>query len=125
MGKEDEIRLIAYHIWEEEGCQDGHDCEHWFRAETLWEKKYNALSVPIGSVSEFFARPVVAGINLTGSLKVGDVIKIKGHTTDLEFTIDSMQIDNASVQEAKPGTKVGIKVPDRVRIGDNVYKVAE
>lgn len=125
MGKEDEIRLIAYHIWEEEGCQDGHDCEHWFRAENLWEKKDKALAVPIGSVSEFFARPVVAGINLTGSVKVRDVIKIKGHTTDLEFTIDSMQIDNASVQEAKPGTKVGIKVPDRVRIGDNVYKISE
>jgi translation elongation factor EF-Tu-like GTPase len=125
MGKEDEIRLIAYHIWEEEGCQDGYDCEHWFRAEALWEKKDNALAVPIGSVSEFFARPVVAGINLTGSIKIGDVIKIKGHTTDLEFTIHSMQINNTSVQEAKAGTKVGIKVPDRVRIGDNVYKKSE
>jgi hypothetical protein len=124
MGKEDEIRLIAYHIWKEEGCKEGHDCEHWFRAEILWEKEHKALVEPIGSVSEFFARPVVAGINLTGSIKVGDVIKIKGHTTDLEFTIDSMQIDNISVQEAK-GTKVGIKVPDRVRIGDNVYKISE
>jgi len=124
MGKEDEIRLIAYHIWEEEGCQDGHDCEHWFRAEALWEKKHNTLAVPIGSVSEFFARPVVAGINLTGSIEVEDVIKIKGHTTNLEFPIDSMQIDNIPVQEAKPGDKVGIKVPARVRIGDNVYKIS-
>ena len=125
MDREDEIRLIAYQIWEEEGCKDGQDCEHWFRAETLWEKKNKALSEPIGKVSEFFAKPVVAGINLTGCIKVGDVIKIKGHTTDLEFTIQSMQIDNASVQEAKPGTKVGIKVPDRVRIGDTVYKIPE
>ncbi|HEX7474488.1 MAG TPA: DUF2934 domain-containing protein [Dehalococcoidales bacterium] len=124
MGKEDEIRLIAYHIWEEEDCQNGHDCEHWFRAETLWEKKHNVLAVPIGSVSEFFTRPVVAGVNLTGSIKVGDVIKIKGHTTNLEFTIDSLQVDNTPVQEAKPGDKVGIKVPDRVRIGDNVYKIS-
>jgi hypothetical protein len=39
MGKEDEIRLIAYSIWEEENCQDGRDCEHWIRAEAIWEEK--------------------------------------------------------------------------------------
>ena len=39
MGKEDEIRLIAFNIWQEENCIDGHDCEHWFRAETIWEQK--------------------------------------------------------------------------------------
>jgi hypothetical protein len=122
MSKEDEIRLIAYRIWEEEGCRDGHDCEHWFRAEALWEKKHIVL---IGTVSEFFKRPVVAGVDLTSSIKVGEVVKIKGHTTDLEFPIGSMQIDNAPVKEAKPGDKVGIKVPDRVRIGDNVYKISE
>jgi translation elongation factor EF-1alpha len=124
VAKEDEIRLTAYHIWEEEDCQDGHDCEHWLMAEAIWEKKHNTPAVPIGSVSEFFARPVVAGVNLTGSIKAGDVSKIKGHTTNLEFTIGSMQIDNTPVQEAKPGEKVGIKVPDRVRIGDNVYKMS-
>jgi hypothetical protein len=39
MGKEDEIRLIAYNIWENENCQDGHDCEHWIRAEAIWVGK--------------------------------------------------------------------------------------
>jgi len=39
MGREDEVRLIAYSIWEEESCPDGHDCEHWFRAEALWEER--------------------------------------------------------------------------------------
>jgi hypothetical protein len=39
MGREDEIRLIAYQIWEEEGCLVGRDCEHWFRAETIWEEQ--------------------------------------------------------------------------------------
>ena len=77
----------------------------------------------IGKVSDFFARPVVAGIELTGTLKVGDTIHIKGHTTDLETTIDSMQINNVNVQEAKAGDAVGIKVPDRVRRGDTIYKV--
>ncbi|MDY6893318.1 MAG: translation elongation factor-like protein [Chloroflexota bacterium] len=77
----------------------------------------------IGKVSSFFARPVVAGIDLTSTLKVGDRIHIKGHTTDLELTVASMQIDNVDVNEAKAGDSVGIKLPDRARSGDHVYKV--
>ena len=50
-------------------------------------------------------------------------LHVKGHTTDFEFTVESMQIDNADVQEAKPEDSVGVKVPDRVRPGDAVYKV--
>lgn len=79
----------------------------------------------IGKVSDFFARPVVAGIELTAPLKVGDKIRIKGHTTDLELTVDSMQIDNADVTEAKKGDSIGVKVSDRVRAGDTVYKITE
>ena len=77
----------------------------------------------IGEVMDFFARPVVAGIDLTGTMKVGDRIHIKGHTTDLEFTIESLQINNVNVTEAKAGDAVGIKVSDRVRRGDTVYKI--
>jgi len=79
----------------------------------------------IGNVSDFFAHPVVAGIELTGTLKVGDTIHIKGHTSDMEFTVNSMQIDNANVNEAKAGDSVGIKVSERVRRGDIVYKVTD
>ena len=79
----------------------------------------------IGEVSDFFARPVVAGIELTGILKVGDKIHIKGHTTDIELTVDSMQIHNVDVKEAKTGDAVGIKVSDRVRRGDIIYKVTD
>ncbi len=79
----------------------------------------------IGKVSDFFAHPVVAGIELTGSLNVGDKIRIKGHTTDLELTVNSMQIDNANVTTAKAGDSIGIKVPDHVRAGDHVYKITE
>jgi selenocysteine-specific translation elongation factor len=79
----------------------------------------------IGQVSDFFARPVVAGIELTAALKVGDKIHIKGHTTDLELVVDSMQINNVNVSEAKTGDSVGIKVGDRVRRGDKVYKVID
>ena len=81
--------------------------------------------VEIGHVSDFFARPVVAGIELTATLKVGDKIHIKGHTTDLELTVDSMQINNVNVEEGKAGDAVGIKVTDRVRRGDTVYKVTD
>jgi len=67
----------------------------------------------------------VAAIELTGALKTGDTIHIKGHTTDLEMAVESMQIDNAPVEEAKAGDSIGIKVPERVRDGDIIYKVTE
>jgi len=79
----------------------------------------------IGKVSDFFAKPVVAGIELTAPLKLGDKIHIKGHTTDIEFVVDSMQINNVEVKEGKAGDDVGIKVSERVRRGDIVYKVTE
>ena len=79
----------------------------------------------VGEVSDFFARPVVAGIELTASLKLGDKIHIKGHTTDIEFVVDSMQINNVNVEQGKAGDAVGIKVSDRVRRGDTVYKVTD
>ena len=79
--------------------------------------------IEIGKVSDFFARPVVAGIELTAALKQGDKIHIVGHTTDMEIIISSMQLDNKNVTEAKAGDAVGIKVSDRVRRGDTVYKV--
>jgi len=81
--------------------------------------------VEIGKVSDFFARPVVAGIQLTAPLKVGDRIHIAGHTTDIELTVDSMQINNVDVKEAKAGDAIGVKISDRVRSGDTVYKVTD
>jgi selenocysteine-specific translation elongation factor len=81
--------------------------------------------VAIGKISDFFAHPVVAGIDLTGTLKVGDKIKIKGHTTDMELIVSSMQINNADVNEAKAGDSIGIKVLERCRKGDTVYKVTD
>ncbi|MCK4835164.1 MAG: translation elongation factor-like protein [Candidatus Aminicenantes bacterium] len=79
----------------------------------------------VGKVSHFFARPVVVGIDLTRAITVGDKIHIKGHTTDFEMEIESMQIENTNVEEAEPGDSVGIKVPERAREGDVVYKVTE
>ena len=79
----------------------------------------------VGKVADFFAHPVVAGIELTAGLKVGDKIHIKGHTTDLEMAVESMQIDNAPVEAAKAGDSIGVKVSERVRSGDTVYKVTD
>lgn len=79
----------------------------------------------IGEVVDFFARPVVAAIQLTGGLNVGDRLHIKGHSTDLEVTVESMQVENAQVREAKAGDGVGVKVSDRVRRGDAVYKIVD
>jgi putative protease len=81
--------------------------------------------IEIGQVSDFFARPVVAGITLTDTLNAGDKIHIKGHTTDLELAVESMQINNANVTEGKAGDAIGVKVPDRVRPGDRVYRITE
>ena len=79
--------------------------------------------IEIGKVDDFFAKPVVAGITLTDTLNAGDTIHIKGHTTDIEVSVSSMQINNVNVSTAKAGDAIGIKVPDRVRSGDKVYKV--
>jgi translation elongation factor EF-1alpha len=79
--------------------------------------------VEIGMVTDFFAKPIVAGIELSGTLRIGDRIHIKGSTTDMELTVESMQIERINITEGKPGDLVGIKVLDRVRRGDKVYKV--
>jgi len=81
--------------------------------------------VEIGKVTDFFAKPVVAGIELSGALKTGDKVHIIGSTTDMEVAVESMQIDRVNITEGKPGDLVGIKVLDRVRPGDKVYKVTE
>ncbi len=80
--------------------------------------------VKVGEVVKFFAKPSVAAIVITeGTLKIGDMIHIKGHTTDFTQVVDSMQINNQPVNEAKVGEDVGIKVKERVRPGDIAYKV--
>jgi putative protease len=79
----------------------------------------------VGRVQKFFAKPSVAALEVTaGVLRVGDRLRFKGHTTDFEETITSMQIEMESIEEAKPGDLIGIKVKDRVRENDTVYKVA-
>lgn len=80
--------------------------------------------IKVGTVVKYFAKPSVAAINLSdGPLRVGDTIRIKGHSTDLEQVVDSMQIEHAQVTAAEKGASIGIKVNDRVREHDVVYVV--
>ena len=84
-----------------------------------------AVEEDIGQVNDFFARPVVAGIELTGTLKVGDTVHIKGHSTDITMVVESMEINNVKVPVANARDSIGVKVTDRVRRGDRVYLVRE
>lgn len=76
----------------------------------------------IGSVMTYYNHIGVAVIELTGNVKAGDKIIFRGYTTDLEHVIDNMEIEHQSVQEAKAGDQIGIKVGGRVRKKDKVYK---
>lgn len=77
----------------------------------------------IGRISHYFGHINVGIIELKGTLKIGDRIHIKGHTSDFVQTIKSMQIEHKDVNEAKSGDGVGIKVQDKVHENDIVYKV--
>ena len=80
----------------------------------------------VGVIVKFFAKPSVAAIEITrGSIKRGDVLKYKGHTTDFTEEVKSMEIDNQPVDEATVGDMIGVKVEERVREKDKVYKVVE
>jgi len=77
----------------------------------------------IGTVDHFFGNISVGMIKLTDTLRVGDKIHIKGNTSDFTQDILSMQIDRVSAQEAKAGDLISIKVDQKVRKDDAVYKV--
>jgi len=80
----------------------------------------------VAVIVKFFAKPSVAALEVTnGTIKIGDMLKYKGHTTDFTEEITSMEIDNQAVTEAKVGDLVGVKVKERVRENDKVYKVVE
>lgn len=82
--------------------------------------------VRIGYVKDYFAKVGVAAIEITeGQLMVGDTIHIKGHTTELTQRVDSIQLEHQSLQRAESGQLIGIKVRERVRQHDQVFKVTE
>lgn len=80
--------------------------------------------IEVGRITHFFSKINVAVIELKAALSVGDTIAIKGPTTDFEQHVDSMQIERENVQRAEPGQSIGLKVMQRVRETDMVYKKA-
>jgi translation elongation factor EF-1alpha len=80
----------------------------------------------IGKITHYFGKIEVGIVEITkGSLSVGDTIHIKGATTDFEQNIDSMQIEHEQIDKAKKGDVIGLKVKDKVKEEDEVYKVTE
>lgn len=78
--------------------------------------------VEVGRVTHFFAKISVAVVELTAPLAVGDRILIKGPTSDLEQVVESMQIEHENIERAEAGQSIGLKVEQRVREIDIVYK---
>lgn len=78
----------------------------------------------VGEVSHYFTQIGVAVVELTAPLRAGDRIAIKGMTTNFEQTVGSMQIEHKDIEEAKKGDSIGLKVEERAREGDIVYKIA-
>jgi len=77
----------------------------------------------IGKITHYYSHLSVGIIELSDALKVGETIHIRGHSSDFTQNVDSMQIEHASVLEAKPGEVIGIKVIDKAHPHDKVYKI--
>jgi putative protease len=82
--------------------------------------------IAVGKVVGYFSKIGVAAIKITsGELKIGDTIKIKGHTTDFEQVVESIQVEHVNVEKVEVGKDVGIKVKEKVKEHDTVYLLKE
>ncbi len=77
----------------------------------------------IGQIRHYYTKIGVAVIDLTAKVAVGDTIRVKGMTSDFRQKVESMQIEHVNVQNANAGQSIGLKVMDKVREGDLVYKI--
>lgn len=77
----------------------------------------------VGKISHYFSKIGVAVVELTDKLEVGDEISIEGTVTNLRQLVDSMEIEHRKIDKAKAGESIGLKVTDKVREKDNVYKI--
>ncbi len=77
----------------------------------------------VGKVSHYYSKIGVAVIDLEDAVTKGDQISIEGSTTNIQQAVDSMQVEHSAVTTANKGDSIGVKVKDRVRPGDAVYKI--
>ena len=77
----------------------------------------------VGTVTHYFPKPEVGVVKVSAEINSGDVLHFRGHSTDFEQQLTSMQVDHAPVESAAAGSEVALKVTERVRHGDQVYRV--
>lgn len=77
----------------------------------------------VGKVTHYYDKIDVAIVELEDDLEYGDRISIEGASTNVEQMVDSMQIEHNAVKAAHKGDAIGLKVPEKVRPGDHVYKI--
>lgn len=77
----------------------------------------------VGAITHYFPKPEVGVVKLTADLKVGEVLLFRGHTTEFQQEITSMQVEHENIESGAAGDEVAIKVDQRVRAGDEVYRV--
>ncbi|MGB9732609.1 MAG: translation elongation factor-like protein [Candidatus Micrarchaeia archaeon] len=78
---------------------------------------------PVGEVTHYYDKIGVAIVKLSNRLKVGDIISIEGKSTNFQQKVESIQIEHINVEEAGSGESIGLKVIQKVREGDKIYKV--
>ena len=76
----------------------------------------------IGKIIHYYDKIGVAVVQLEGNLKVGDTIHVKGKVSDFEQAIESLQLDHKNVDSAKKGEEVAVKLNERAKEGDIVYR---
>jgi putative protease len=89
------------------------------------EEAVEDLGEEIGKITHYFSKIGVAVIELAKSLGAGEQIRVKGNTTDFKQKAGSMQVEHKPVEKAKKGQAIGLKVEEKVRPGDKVYRVEE
>ncbi|MBI1820388.1 MAG: hypothetical protein HY036_03430 [Nitrospirae bacterium] len=78
----------------------------------------------VGKITHYYSHIGIGIVELgqQGKLRIGDALHIKGHTTDFEQVVNTMQIEHENIQEAGPGQTIGLQVREMVRVNDRVYK---
>jgi putative protease len=79
----------------------------------------------VGKIAHYYSKLGVAVVDLEDELSVGDEISIEGASTNVRQKVESMQIEHETIETAKKGDSVGMKVVDKVRENDQVYKIVE
>ena len=77
---------------------------------------------PVGKITHYFPHIGVAAATLSAELKVGDQVRVRGHTTDFTETVGSLEIEHQKVDRAGPGDKVAFKVSEKARPGDQLLR---